>query len=177
MKTFEQRLTALYDAATAKKAAALAQLQAAKKAAAALNKNDERASAYKAAERAYSAAVTDVDTALNADRASLRAALNADIGKRSLANPDDVVPGAVTLLNSDILTAADLLALAERFSANFTMLRLIVSRARQAMCAATTFRDHAERDALDQVVSKCHGFLNADLIAFDRLAEKLAEQE
>ena len=175
--TFEQRLTALYDAATAKKAAALAQLQAAKKTAAALKESDERESAYTAAERAYSAAVTDADATLNADRASLRTKLKADIGKRSLANPDDVVPAAVTLLNSDILTAADLLALAERFSTNFTMLRLIASRTRQAMCVATTFRDHAERDALDQVVSKCQGFLNADLISFDRLAEKLASEQ
>ena len=175
--TFEQRLTALYDTAKKQKSAALAQLQKAKKACQAMEDKAAAEAACTAAERAYSAAVTDADATLNAGRAALRAELKADIHKRSLANPDDVVPAAITLLDSDILTADDLLALADRYSDNFTMIRLIMPRARQAMCTANTTRDHAERDALDQVIDRCLGYLNADLIAFDRLDAKLAGEQ
>ena len=175
--TFEQRLTALYDTAKKQKSAALAQLQKAKKACQAMEDKAAAEAACTAAERAYSAAVTDADATLNAGRAALRAELKADIHKRSLANPDDVVPAAITLLDSDILTADDLLALADRYSGNFTTLRLIMPRARQAMCTANTTRDHNERDALDRVIDKCLGYLNADLIAFDRLDAELAGEQ
>lgn len=175
--TFEQRLTALYDIAKKQKAAALAQLQKAKKAYQTMEDKAAAEAACTAAERAYSAAVTDADATLNAGRAALRAELKADIHKRSLANPDDVVPAAITLLDSDILTADDLLALADQYSDNPTMLRLIMPRARQAMCTANTTRDHNERDALDRVIDKCLGYLNADLIAFDRLDAELAGEQ
>lgn len=92
-------------------------------------------------------------------------------------NPSDVIPAAITLLDSDILTADDLLALADRYATNFTMLRLIMPRARQAMCTANTTRDHNERDALDRVIDKCLGYLNADLITFDRLDAELAGEQ
>lgn len=167
--TFEQRLTALFDTAKQQKAEALTQLQKAKKASKAMEDKDAAEAACTAAERAYSATVTDADAVLNAGRAALRMELKADIHKRSLANPDDVVPAAITLLDSDILTADDLLALTDRYATNFTMLRLIMPRARQAMCTANTTRDYNERDALDQVIDRCLGYLNADLIAFDRL--------
>lgn len=171
--TFEQRLTALYDTAKKQKSAALAQLQKAKKACQAMEDKAAAEAACTAAERAYSAAVTDAGAILNAGRAALRAELKEDIHKRSLADPNDVVPAAITLLDSDIMTADDLLALADRYSDNPTMLRLIMPRARQAMCTANTTRDHAERDALDQVIDRCLGYLNADLIAFDRLDAEL----
>ena len=175
--TFEQRLAALYDTAKKQKSAALAQLQKAKKASKAMEDKAAAEAACAAAERAYSAAVSDADTILNTGRAALRMELKADIHKRSLANPDDVVPAAITLLDSDILTADDLLALADRYSGNFTTLRLIMPRARQAMCTANTTRDHNERDALDRVIDKCLGYLNADLIAFDRLDAELAGEQ
>lgn len=175
--TFEQRLTALYDTAKKQKSAALAQLQKAKKASKAMEDKDAAEAACAAAERAYSAAVSDADTILNAGRTALRMELKADIHKRSLANPDDVVPAAITLLDSDVLVADDLMALADRFATNFTMLRLILPRARQAMCTANTTRDHAERDALDKVIDKCLGYLNADLITFDRLDAELAGEK
>lgn len=175
--TFEQRLTALHDIAKKQKAAALEQLQKAKKAYQTMEDKAAAEAACTAAERVYSAAVSDADTILNAGRTALRMELKADIHKRSLANPDDVVPVAITLLDSDVLTADDLLALADRYSDNFTMIRLIMPRARQAMCTANTTRDHAERDALDQVIDKCLGYLNADLIAFDRLDAKLAGEQ
>lgn len=172
--TFAQRLTALYDTAKKQKSAALAQLQKAKKACQAMEDKAAAEAACTAAERAYSAAVTDAGAILNAGRAALRAELKEDIHKRSLANPDDVVPAAITLLDSDILTADDLLALADQYSDKPTMLRLIMPRARQAMCTANTTRDHNERDALDRVIDKCLGYLNADLITFDRLDAELA---
>ena len=172
--TFEQRLTALYDTGKTQKSAALAQLQKAKKACQTMEDKAAAEAACTAAERAYSAAVTDADATLNAGRAALRVELKADIHARSLANPDDVVPAAITLLDSDIMTADDLMALADRYSDNPTMLRLIMPRARQAMCTANTTRDYNERDALDQVIDKCLGYLNADLIAFDRLDAELA---
>ena len=175
--TFEQRLTALYDTAKKQKAAALAQLQKAKKSSKELNDKDAAEAACTAAERAYSAAVANADAILNAGRAALRAEVKADIHKRSLANPDDVVPAAITLLDSDVLVADDLMALADRFATNFTMLRLILPRARQAMCTANTTRDYNERDALDQVIDRCLGYLNADLIAFDRLDAELAGEQ
>lgn len=175
--TFEQRLTALYDTAKKQKAAALAQLQKAKKACREMEDNAAAEAACAAAERAYSAAVSDADTILNAGRTALRMELKADIHKRSLANPDDVVPAAITLLDSDVLVADDLMALADRFATNFTMLRLILPRARQAMCTANTTRDHNERDALDRVIDKCLGYLNADLITFDRLDAELAGEK
>lgn len=175
--TFAQRLTALYDTAKKQKAAALAQLQKAKKSSKELNDKDAAEAACTAAERAYSAAVTDADATLNAGRAALRMELKADIRARSLANPDDVAPAAITLLDSDVLVADDLLALADRYSDNPTMLRLIMPRARQAMCTANTTRDHVERDALDQVIDRCLGYLNVDLIAFDRLDAKLAGEQ
>ena len=159
---FEQRLTALYDTAKKQKAAALTRLQKAKMAAGKVEDKAEAEAACTAAERAYSAAVADADATLNAGRAALRVELKADIHKRSLANPDDVVPAAITLLDSDILTADDLLALADRYATNFTMLRLIMPRTRQAMCTANTTRDYNERDALDQVIDKCLGYLNTD---------------
>lgn len=175
--TFEQRLTALYDTAKKQKAAALAQLQKAKKASKAMEDKSEAEAACTAAERAYSATVADAAATLNAGRAALRMELKADIHTRSLANPDDLIPAAITLLDSDIMTADDLLALADRYSDNFTMIRLIMPRARQAMCTANTTRDHNERDALDRVIDKCLGYLNADLIAFDRLDTKLAGEQ
>lgn len=175
--TFAQRLTALYDTAKKQKAAALAQLQKAKKSSKELNDKDAAEAACTAAERAYSAAVTDADATLNAGRTALRAELKEDIRVRSLANPDDVVPAAITLLDSDILTADDLLALADQYSDKPTMLRLIMPRARQAMCTANTTRDHNERDALDRVIDKCLGYLNADLIAFDHMDAKLAGEQ
>lgn len=175
--TFEQRLTALYDTAKKQKSAALTQLQKAKKACQAMEDRAAAEAACTAAERAYSAAVANADAILNAGRAALRAEVKADIHKRSLANPDDVVPAAITLLDSDVLVADDLMALADRFATNFTMLRLILPRARQAMCTANTTRDHAERDALDRVIDKCLGYLNADLIAFDRLDTKLTGEQ
>lgn len=174
---FEQRLTALYDTAKKQKSAALAQLQKAKKACQAMEDKAEAEAACTAAERAYSAAVTDAGTILNAGRAALRVELKADVHKRSLVNPGDVVPAAITLLNSDTLIADDLLALADRYSDNPTMLRLIMPRARQAMCTANTTRDHNERDALDRVIDKCLGYLNADLITFDRLDAELAGEK
>lgn len=174
---FDQRLTALYDTAKNRRIRALAQLQKAKKASKAMEDKDAAEAACTAAERAYSAAVTDAGAILNAGRAALRAELKEDIHKRSLANPDDVVPAAITLLDSDILTADDLLALADQYSDKPTMLRLIMPRARQAMCTANTTRDHNERDALDRVIDKCLGYLNADLIAFDRLDAELAGEQ
>lgn len=175
--TFEQRLTALYDTAKKQKSAALTQLQKAKKACQAMEDKAAAEAACAAAERAYSAAVTDASAILNVGRTALRMELKADIHKRSLANPDDVVPAAITLLDSDILTADDLLALADQYSDKPTMLRLIMPRARQAMCTANTTRDHNERDALDRVIDKCLGYLNADLIAFDRLDAELAGEQ
>ena len=175
--TFEQRLTALYDTAKKQKAAALAQLQKAKKACRAMEDKAAAEAACTAAERVYSAVVTDTDATLNTGRAALRMELKADIHKRSLANPGDVISAAITLLDSGIMTADDLLALADRYNDNPTMLRLIMPRARQAMCTANTTRDHAERDALDQVIDRCLGYLNADLIAFDRLDAELAGEQ
>lgn len=175
--TFEQRLTALYDTAKKQKAAALAQLQKAKKACREMEDKAAAEAACTAAERAYSAAVTDADATLGADRSTLRAELKADIHARSLANPDDVVPAAITLLDSDILIADDLLALADRYATNPTMLKLVMSCARQAVFASSVARDHAEQDALELVIERCLGYLNADLIAFDRLAEELAGEQ
>lgn len=175
--TFEQRLTALYDTAKVATAAALTRLQKAKMAAGKIEDKAAAEAACAAAERAYSAAVTDAGTILNAGRAALRAEVKADIHTRSLVNPSDVIPTAITLLDSDILTADDLLALADRYATNFTMLRLIMPRARQAMCTANTTRDHNERDALDRVIDRCLGYLNADLIAFDRLDTKLTGEQ
>lgn len=175
--TFEQRLTALYDTAKVAKAAALTRLQKAKMAAGKIEDKAAAEAACTAAERAYSAAVTDAGTILNAGRAALRVELKADVHKRSLVNPGDVISAAITLLDSGIMTADDLLALADRYNDNPTMLRLIMPRARQAMCAANTTRDHAERDALDQVIDRCLGYLNADLIAFDRLDAELAGEQ
>ena len=175
--TFEQRLTALYDTAKKQKSTALAQLQKAKKASKAMEDKAAAEAACTAAERAYSAAVTDAGAILNAGRAALRAELKADIHARSLANPDDVIPAAITLLDSDILTADDLLALADRYSDNPTMLKFIMSCARQAVFASSVARDHAEQDALEMVIDKCLGYLNADLIAFDRLDTKLVGEQ
>lgn len=174
---FEQRLTALYDTAKKQRSAALAQLQKAKKASKAMEDKDAAEAACTAAERAYSAAVTDADASLNAARSALRMELKESVHKQTIANPDDVVSTAITLLDSDVMTADDLLALTDRYSNNPTMLRLIMPRVRQAMCTANTTRDHAERDALDQVIDKCLGYLNADLIAFDRLDAELASEQ
>lgn len=175
--TFTQRLTALYDTGKTQKSAALAQLQKAKKACQTMEDKAAAEAACAAAERVYSAAVVDADAILNAGRSALRAELKADIHTRSLANPNDVVPAAITLLDSDVLVADDLMALADRYATNFTMLRLIMPRARQAMCTANTARDHAERDALNRVIDKCQSYLNADLIAFDRLDAELAGEQ
>lgn len=175
--TFEQRLTALYDTAKKQKDSALARLQKAKKASKAMEDKDEAEAACTAAERAYSAAVTDADATLNAGRAALRMELKADIHTRSLANPDDVVPAAITLLNSDIMTADDLLALADCYRGNPTMLKFVMSCARQAVFASSVARDHAEQDALGLVIDKCLSYLNADLIAFDRLDAELAGEQ
>ncbi len=175
--TFEQQLTALFDTAKKQKAEALAQLQKAKKASKAMEDKDAAEAACAAAERAYSAAVTDADAILNAGRAALRMELKADIHARSLANPDDVVPAAIALLDSGILIADDLLALADRYANNPTMLKFVMSCARQAVFASSVARDHAEQDALDRVIDKCLGYLNADLIAFDRLDSELAGEQ
>lgn len=174
---FEQRLTAFYDTAQKQKSTALAQLQKAKNASKTMEDKAAAEAACTAAERAYSAAITDADATLNAGRAALRMELKEAVHRQMIADPSGVVPAAITLLDSDIMTADDLMALADRYATNFTMLRLIMPRARQAMCTANTTRDHNERDALDQVIDKCMGYLNADLIAFDRLDAELAGEQ
>lgn len=175
--TFEQRLAALYDTAKKQKAAALAQLQKSKKACQTMEDKAAAEAACTAAERAYSAAVADADATLNAARAALRVELKEAVRRQTIANPCDVVPAAITLLDSDILTADDLLALADCYRGNPTMLKFIVSCARQAVFASSVARDHAEQDALGLVIDKCLGYLNADLIAFDRLDAELAGEQ
>lgn len=176
MKTpqFEQRLAALYDTAKKGKEAAKAQLQAAELACEHAEDQETAERMKVEAKRAYTAALTDADAMLNAARSSLRAELAEDVRKRSLADPDAVVPAALTLLGSGVLTSGDMAAMADRYRENPTMLRLIVPYVRRAMCAASGARDHAEHDALERVIDACQGYLNADLTAFDKLDEKLS---
>ena len=174
---FEQRLTALFDTGKKQKAEALAQLQKAKKASRALEDKAAVEAACTAAERAYSAAVADADAILNAGRAALRTELKEAVHRQTIVNPSDVISAAITLLDSDVLVADDLLALADRYSDNPTMLRLVMSCTRQAIFTASVARDHAEQDALGLVIDKCQSYLNADLIAFDRLDAELAGEQ
>lgn len=173
MKDIEQRLTALYNKAGEKKSAAMTQFQRAKKACKAMEDVKAAEDAAQAAEQAFSASVSDAEAALDAARSALRAEVEENVRVRSLVNPADVVDPALTLLNSGIMTSADLMAMADRYHDNPTMLRLIMPRARQAMHEASFARDSTERDALERVIERCQSHLNANLIAFDQLVEKL----
>jgi len=174
--TFEQRLTSLYDTAKKERATALTQLQEAKKVCRSMEDKKAAEATEQEAKRAYTAAITDADAVLNAARASLRAELAEDVRMRSLADPEAVVPAALTLLGSGILTSGDMVAMADRYRESPTMLRLIMPYVRRAMCAASSDRDHAEHDALEQVIERCQSYLNADLIAFDELDKKLSSE-
>ena len=98
MKTpqFEQRLAALYDTAEKEKEAAKAQIQAAELACEHAEDQETAERMKTEAKRAYTAALTDADAMLNAARSSLRAELIEDVRKRSLADPDAVIPAAVS---------------------------------------------------------------------------------
>ena len=107
---------------------------------------------------------------------TLRAELAEKVRKASLVNPDDVEPLALGLLESGVMKADDFAALAEYYSENPTMLRLVALHARKGMYAAAGEPMRAERDALAGVVETCNRRLTAELDSFDRLTAKLSAE-
>ena len=87
-----------------------------------------------------------------------------------------VAERALELLESGVMKADDFAALAERYSENPTMLRLVALHARKGMYAAAGAPMSAERDALAGVVELCNRRLTAELDSFDRLTAKLSAE-
>ena len=83
---------------------------------------------------------------------------------------------ALELLESGVMKADDFAALAEHYSENPTMLRLVALHARKGMYAAAGEPMRAERDALAGVVETCNRRLTAELDSFDRLTAKLSAE-
>ena len=119
--TYEQRLTAIFETERKEKKAADRKLETAKAAVRCMEDRVQAERLMKEAERAHAADVSAAETKAGSAYTKLRAALVEQVQKCALANPDDVEPKAITLLESGILRADDLAALTERYGKNPTI--------------------------------------------------------
>lgn len=89
-----------------------------------------------------------------------------ELQRNNLADPSQVDPNAITLLNSGILTAADMKSMAAQFEANPTMRRLIYNAAEKRVDAEIT-RD--ERLQLYDVMNTVSDDADSRLETFDTM--------
>lgn len=174
--TYEQRLTAIFETERKAKAAAERKLDTAKAECKRMEDQAQAEAALQAAEQAHAAELSAAEETARSAYTDLRAELAEKVRRASLVNPDDVEPLALELLESGVMKADDFAALAERYSENPTMLRLVALHARKGMYAAAGAPMSAERDALAGVVESCNRCLTAELDSFDRLTAKLSAE-
>lgn len=174
--TYEQRLTAIFETERKAKAAATRKFDTAKADCKRMEDQTQAEAALQAAEQAHAAELSAAEEKARSAYTVLRAELAGKVRKASLVNPDDVEPLALELLESGVMKADDFAALAEHYSENPTMLRLVALHARKGMYAAAGAPMSAERDALAGVVELCNRRLTAELDSFDRLTAKLSAE-
>ena len=131
--TYEQRLTAIFEAERKAKAAALRKLDTAKAECKRMEDQAQAEAALQAAEQAHAAEISAAEEKARSAYTALRAELAEKVRTASLVNPDDVEPLALELLESGVMKADDFAALAERYSENPTMLRLVALHARKGI--------------------------------------------
>ena len=137
--TYEQRLTAIFETERKAKAAAARKLDTAKEECKHMEDQAQAEAVLHSAEQAHAAELSAAEEKARSAYTTLRA---------ELVNPDDVEPLALELLESGVMKADDFAALAEHYSENPTMLRLVALHARKGMYAAAGEPMRAERDAL-----------------------------
>lgn len=174
--TYEQRLTAIFDAERKAKAAATRKLDTTKAECKRMEDQTQAEAALQTAEQAHAEELSAAEEKARSAYTVLRAELEEKVRTASLVNPDDVEPLALALLESGVMKADDFTALAEHYSENPTMLRLVALHARKGMYAAAGEPMSAERDALAGVVETCNRRLTAELDSFDRLTAKLSAE-
>ncbi len=82
------------------------------------------------------------------------------VNAAQLANPDDLDMNAVALLNSNVLTPADLAAMKDRYGGNTTMLRMIGGKAKEMRAAlpnSETPETRNTRQQLTTIETSCNG--------------------
>lgn len=174
--TYEQRLTAIFETERKAKAAAARKLDTAKEECKHMEDQAQAEAVLHSAEQAHAAEFSAAEEKARSAYTTLRAELAEKVRKASLVNPDDVEPLALELLESGVMKADDFAALADRYSENPTMLRIVALHARKGMYAAAGAPMSAERDALAGVVESCNRRLTAELDRFDRLTAKLSAE-
>ncbi|MBQ9732784.1 MAG: hypothetical protein IJV74_00955 [Clostridia bacterium] len=104
-------------------------------------------------------------------RDNLRRDLEKQVKADNMATPEDVDPNAIELLKSDILGADEMVALAEKYDANPTMLKLIAKYAgEKAMNSKNELTSH-ERTVLYAVAGVCKDGGGSVMRAWDSLAK------
>ena len=169
--TYEQRLTAIFETERKAKAAAARKLDTAKEECKHMEDQAQAEAVLHSAEQAHAAELSAAEEKARSAYTTLRAELAEKVRKASL-----VEPLALELLESGVMKADDFAALAEHYSENPTMLRLVALHARKGMYAAAGEPMRAERDALAGVVETCNRRLTAELDSFDRLTAKLSAE-
>lgn len=120
------------------------------------------------AQVAFESERTSVWDDFNRQRAQIKKELEEAVRADGTANPDAVDNNALELMKSGIMTASDYSSMAERFSGNATMTRLISRYARDAALSVDNMREKA---ALNAIAVTCADGLNSTMRAWDSLSK------
>lgn len=122
------------------------------------------------AESAFREARKTAWTTFEKEKASIRAELAEAITADEMANPEQVDTNGLKLLDSGILTPAEMLNMAKNYSENPAMLRVVGKRATEALDKNGKNMSLDERGALNEAVRIANDGGNSILSNFDALA-------
>ena len=128
----------------------------------------ECATALRKAEIVFERTAEGVWPAFDEVRDELTAKLRAEVQADTTAAPEDIDPNGLTLLQSGILRADELEALAERYSDNYTMLRIL---GQYAKAAADKAENAEERARLVNISRAADGGPGVVLQTWNKLLE------
>lgn len=128
----------------------------------------ECATALRKAEIVFERTAEEIWPAFDEVRDELTAKLRAEVQADTTAAPEDIDPNGLTLLQSNILRADELEALAERYSDNYTMLRIL---GQYAKAAAEKAENAEERARLVNISRAADGGPGVVLQTWDKLLE------
>ena len=128
----------------------------------------ECATALRKAEIVFERTAEGIWPAFDEVRDELTAKLRAEVQADTTAAPEDIDPNGLTLLQSGILRADELEALAERYSDNYTMLRIL---GQYAKAAADKAENAEERARLVNISRAADGGPGVVLQTWNKLLE------
>ncbi len=128
----------------------------------------EYATALRKAEIVFERTAEEIWPAFDEVRDELTKKLRAEVQADTTAAPEDIDPNGLTLLQSNILRADELEALAERYSDNYTMLRIL---GQYAKAAAEKAENAEERARLVNISRAADGGPGVVLQTWDGLLE------